>query len=177
MRGDRDRLTDIAAAIETIHSHMTVPAGVARLKHDAVLYNLVIIGEAVKSLGDETRAQRPEVPWRQIAGLRDLLAHEYFRIDMAEVTKIVERDLAPLSEALTALLADARLRREDFIQEGNERYGRAGQDREQAIWDVTLMDGLEAYPYAWPKKRGELTRSGRSRSKRRPALRSTSRRA
>ena len=75
-RGDRDRLDDIAEAIRTIQAHADSTAD-DNLRRDALLYNLLILGEAVKALSEETKARRPETPWRQIAGLRDLLAHEY----------------------------------------------------------------------------------------------------
>ncbi len=102
-RTDRERLADIAEAIRAIRKHVATSPADAGLRRDAILYNLVILGEAVKGLSEETRALRPKIPWRQIAGLRDLLAHEYFRIDMAEITKIIERDLAPLEQAVAAL--------------------------------------------------------------------------
>jgi uncharacterized protein with HEPN domain len=65
----------------------------------------VIVGEAVKGLGDAARAARPELPWKQIAGLRDLLTHEYFRIAMSDIEKIVDRDLAALEDAARAMLS------------------------------------------------------------------------
>lgn len=49
--------------------------------YDAVIRNLEIIGEAVKHVPDEIRANMPEINWRGAAGLRDMLAHEYFGID------------------------------------------------------------------------------------------------
>ena len=101
-RGDRERLEDLAEAIAAIHAHLRSRAP-SDLKRDAILYNLVIVGEAVKGLALETRAGHPEIPWKQIAGLRDLLTHEYFRIDMDEIDKVVERDLAPLAAAVQAL--------------------------------------------------------------------------
>lgn len=102
-RSDRERLEDLRNAIAAIHGHLAAKAG-GNLKRDAILYNLVIVGEAVKGLTNETRAHHPDIPWKQIAGLRDLLTHEYFRIDMAEIEKIVERDLAPLAAAVASLL-------------------------------------------------------------------------
>ena len=102
-RGDRERLDDIADAIRTIRAHAADRGSDERLRRDALLYNLLILGEAVKALGEETRARRPEIPWRQIAGLRDLLAHEYYRIDVAEIDSIIEHDLTPLQSAITAL--------------------------------------------------------------------------
>jgi len=62
------------------------------------------VGEAVKGLDEDTKAQRSDIQWKQIAGLRDLLTHEYFRIEMAEIEKIMERDLAPLNVAVRELL-------------------------------------------------------------------------
>ena len=72
------------------------------------MYNLLTIGEAVKALSDETRTRDPDIPWRHVAGLRDVIAHECFRIDIIEIRKIVSRDLLPVSAAV-----DALLRRED----------------------------------------------------------------
>lgn len=102
-RADRERLADIAAAIDRIDAHLANARADHDLRRDATLYNLVIIGGAVKSLSAETMAERAEIPWQRIAGLRDRLAHEYFRIDTAEIEKIVSRDLAPLRSAVTAL--------------------------------------------------------------------------
>jgi uncharacterized protein with HEPN domain len=76
-----------------------------RLRQDAVLRKLEIIGEAAKKLSDDTRQRRPEIPWKQIAGLRDRLVHDYFGVDLALVWVVVERDLNALSEAVEALLA------------------------------------------------------------------------
>lgn len=75
-----------------------------RLVHDALLFQFVVIGEAVKNLGPETREATPQIPWSNIAGLRDLIAHEYFRIDIHRVLEIVERDLPPLERAIDELL-------------------------------------------------------------------------
>ena len=109
-RGDRERLEDLAEAITAIHAHLATRVR-GDLKRDAILYNLVIVGEAVKGLAEETRARHPEIPWKQIAGLRDLLTHESFRIDMDEIDKVVERDLAPLAHAVRTLLRKPKQRR------------------------------------------------------------------
>lgn len=60
---------------------------------DAVVRNIEIIGQAVKGVSDATRALEPDVPWRQMAGMRDKLIHEYFGVDLALVWDVVERDL------------------------------------------------------------------------------------
>jgi uncharacterized protein with HEPN domain len=102
-RGDRERLDDIAEALKTIRQYATDHKSNERLRRDALLYNLLILGEAVKALGEDTKARRPDVPWRQIAGLRDVLAHEYYRIDVTEIEGILKRDLPALEIAITKL--------------------------------------------------------------------------
>ena len=74
--------------------------------HDALLFQFVVVGEAVKHLSEETRAQAPEVPWRDVAALRDLITHEYFRISIERILQIVDRDLPVLQEAVTRLLVE-----------------------------------------------------------------------
>lgn len=104
-RAERERLEDIRDAILAIRAHAASTDLSKRLRRDAILYNLVIVGEAVKGLDTGTTARRPEIPWGQVAGLRDLLTHEYFRIDMTEIDKIIEHDLGPLEAAINDLLA------------------------------------------------------------------------
>jgi uncharacterized protein with HEPN domain len=74
-----------------------------RKTQDAVIRNIEIIGQAVKGLTGDTRALEPEVPWRQIAGMRDKLIHEYFGVDLALVWDVVERELPRLLTQLRAL--------------------------------------------------------------------------
>ena len=52
---------------------------------DAVIRNLEVIGEAVKNLSSELRVQHPDVPWTRIAGMRDVLIHEYFGVRVETV--------------------------------------------------------------------------------------------
>lgn len=108
-RDEQDRLRDIQDAIAAIRGHLeetdkTTAAREDPLLHDALLFQFVVIGEAVKNLSPGTRESAPEIPWSDIAGLRDLIAHEYFRIDIHRVLEIVERDLPPLEGAIDELL-------------------------------------------------------------------------
>jgi len=105
-RDERARLRDIAQAIAAIRAHLTgEDVAAAAVLHDALLFQLVVIGEAVKGLGDELRGAEPEVPWRSVAGLRDMIAHQYFQIEMDRILAIIERDLPGLDDAVGRLLA------------------------------------------------------------------------
>ncbi len=71
---------------------------------DAVIRNLEIIGEAVKRLPEEMRGSTSNVDWRKIAGLRDILIHEYFGINVEVVWDIVEHKLPGLEAVVQRLL-------------------------------------------------------------------------
>jgi uncharacterized protein with HEPN domain len=112
-RDEAERLRDIRDAIAAIHAHLgrlqDEPTENERiLVHDAVLYQFVVIGEATKNLSVAVREATLEIPWEDVAGLRDLIAHEYFRIEMDRVIRVVERDLPPLQQAIEHLLDDDR---------------------------------------------------------------------
>jgi len=70
----------------------------------AVIRNLEVIGEATKHLSATTRQAHPEIPWRQVAGLRDVLIHDYMDIDLTEVWNVVEHELPTLKQAVNALI-------------------------------------------------------------------------
>jgi uncharacterized protein with HEPN domain len=77
-----------------------------RKTQSAVVRQLEIIGEAVKHLSAEVRQAAPDVPWRQIAGVRDRLIHAYFQVDLEAVWVMVETDL-PALESTVQRLRDA----------------------------------------------------------------------
>jgi len=72
--------------------------------HDAVIRNLEIIGEAAKRVDDAYRAAHPGVPWRALAGLRDVLIHQYEGVDLEGVWTVVERDLPQVRLGIRSLL-------------------------------------------------------------------------
>jgi uncharacterized protein with HEPN domain len=105
-RDERERLTDIEEALAAVRAHLGAAGawtGDPQL-HDALPFQFVVVGEAVKHLAPETRAAASEVPGADVAGLRDLIAHEYFRIDIERVLAIVDRDLPALEQAIDRLL-------------------------------------------------------------------------
>jgi uncharacterized protein with HEPN domain len=73
---------------------------------DAVAYNLQVIGEAVKNIPNELRDRYPQIEWRKIAGLRDILAHAYFSIDDEIIWDIVQTKLTGLHECISAIKYD-----------------------------------------------------------------------
>ena len=80
MKDDKVYLVHIADAIGQIVSYTAGGRDefmTDRMIQDAVVRNLEVIGEATKNLSDKTKGQRPEIPWRRVAGLRDVLIHDY----------------------------------------------------------------------------------------------------
>ena len=78
-----------------------------RMRQDATLRKLEIIGQAVKNLSDETRSREPEIPWKQIAGMRDKVIHDYFGVNLEIVWAVVEMELPKLEQAIGRLLQRA----------------------------------------------------------------------
>jgi uncharacterized protein with HEPN domain len=74
------------------------------LHQDAILRQLTIVGEAAKRVSAEFRARHPEVPWRQTAGFRDVVVHDYAQVDLQEVWRIVQEDLPALVAMLEPLV-------------------------------------------------------------------------
>lgn len=71
------------------------------MAYDAVLRNLAVIGEAVRSLTEAERAEWPGVAWAPIAGLRNVVVHEYFRIQPALILDILDDELGELAAVLS----------------------------------------------------------------------------
>ncbi|MBI3258799.1 MAG: DUF86 domain-containing protein [Ignavibacteriae bacterium] len=75
-----------------------------RSLQDAIIRRLEIIGEAVKNLPHPFKIKHPDIPWKQIAGMRDILIHEYFDVDLILTWKVVKQELPLIKEKLSAIL-------------------------------------------------------------------------
>lgn len=80
----------------------------SRLIHDAVVRNLQTLAESSQRLTDEIKLSEPGVPWRAIAGFRNILVHDYLAIDIDAVWLVISRELPPLRSARQ--LMEQRLR-------------------------------------------------------------------
>ena len=107
-RDYRLQLTDILDAItfiEEITGGITVEKFKSnRLVRDAVIRNLQVIGEAVRVLPDEVKNKSVDVQWHKIAGMRNMIIHEYFGIDMDIIWNVVKEKLPELKCACNSLL-------------------------------------------------------------------------
>ncbi len=96
----RDALDDIAAYCGSDRDGFFSD----RMRQDATLRKLEVIGQAVKNLSEPTKSRRPEIPWKQIAGMRDKVIHDYFGVNLEIVWAVVERELPRLKVAIADLL-------------------------------------------------------------------------
>ena len=75
-------------------------------KQDAVVRQLQILGEAVKRLSVAVRAAHPNIPWREVAGMRDKLVHDYFGVDLQFVWITATKDVPALRPQIERILAE-----------------------------------------------------------------------
>lgn len=103
----RLRLRDILDAADRIRGYtsaMDLGAFSAdRRTVAAVLYELIVIGEAAGDFPEDVQALHPDVPWKAMRGLRNVVAHRYFAVSLERVWKTLTADLPPLVESLRRL--------------------------------------------------------------------------
>ena len=104
-RSDRDRLLDVLEAGAAIAEHLRRGPLSDGLVFDAVRVRLIEIGEAVKDVSPELLSRQPLISWRQVATMRDQLAHRYVATSHAIVARTVDADLVESLVATGSLLA------------------------------------------------------------------------
>jgi uncharacterized protein with HEPN domain len=104
------RIADIISAVQNV---LTYTAGMTyadftadRKTVDAVIRNLIIIGEATSHIPDEVSDAHPEIPWRDMRGMRNLVVHEYFGVSDKILWDTVQVDLPSLPALLKRVLQD-----------------------------------------------------------------------
>ena len=75
----------------------------SRLVQDAVIRNLQTLAESSQRLSSEIKGTEPQIPWRELAGFRNVLVHGYLGVDLGAVWLVVEQDLPALNEALNRM--------------------------------------------------------------------------
>lgn len=102
--------TDILESIEKIETY-AMPAGrESFLKdgeaQDAVIRRLAIIGEAAKNMPLELKRKHPNIPWKKITGMRNILIHEYSEVDVERVWDTVQREIPALKKEILIIQAE-----------------------------------------------------------------------
>ena len=104
IRSADERFSDILLAIDRCRVYrahlMSEDQEFAAMAFDAILRNLAVIDEAVRALPEETTESMPDIPWSSIAGLRNIVIHEYFRVDPDLIADIVDNYLDHLAQTL-----------------------------------------------------------------------------
>lgn len=109
-REPRFLLDDILESIEAIEEFSEGMSEYdlksSRLKQSAITREFEIIGEAVKNLPSQFKEDNPDVPWKEIAGMRDVIIHNYFRVDIDSIWNAIKKDIPVLKEQISQLMKD-----------------------------------------------------------------------
>jgi len=110
MKGDLLYLTNIKDCIQRIEAY-TIEGKEKFLEtpmvQDAVIRNFEIIGEATKRLSPGLTNAYRDIAWKQIAGLRDILIHDYLKVNLNRIWGIIEQDLPDLKQVVESLLQNS----------------------------------------------------------------------
>lgn len=101
-------IQDVFDAIGKINSYVSGITGEKELKNDektyeAVIWNFTVIGEAVKNIYEEVRKNNPEVEWKEIMAMRNLMVHEYWGINEGVVWDAIKNNLPELKSVITKI--------------------------------------------------------------------------
>jgi uncharacterized protein with HEPN domain len=109
VRNDRERLLDIVEAIDRIQEQ----AGRGRRAFETdklvqtwMVHHIEILGDATRAISEGLRLRYPKTPWREMVAMRNVLAHDYFAIDIEQVWATVQNDLPALKSQIETILQD-----------------------------------------------------------------------
>lgn len=108
--GDKVRLSHVYDAIETIEKYISDSSFESFIENsmmlDACIRQLQVIGESCRNVSFDLRERYPEVPWRQIIGLRIIVIHEYFGVDDIVIWEIIMNDLPPFKHQIKSIIKE-----------------------------------------------------------------------
>ena len=103
-----ERLEERTKDIHSVDDFLSSASGMVLL--DATCMLLIAIGESLKNLDKVTNGELlstyPSVPWKNVKGLRDIIAHHYFDVDAAQILWIIKNEISPLKEAIRFFIND-----------------------------------------------------------------------
>jgi len=109
MRDAAERLRDILEAIDRIEKYAA--RGRASFEADELIqtwmvHHIEVIGEASRALSPEFQSRFPDIPWRAMIGMRNIIAHQYFGIDLGAVWSVIDHDLPTLKQNIARALEE-----------------------------------------------------------------------
>lgn len=113
MRADHDWLEEMVDALQRATAYLGAAGReefmADNLLRDAISYRLAVAGEAAKQVSEGLRVRYPGIPWRDMAGMRDILVHGYYRVEPIRIWNTVRHDCSRLLPELRAAHADSLL--------------------------------------------------------------------
>jgi len=110
VKGDHLYLIHIAECMQRIDAYSQAGRKVfmeSSMAQDAVIRNFEIIGEAAKRISEGVKMKYSTVPWRRLAGFRDVLIHNYMGVDLEEIWNVIEHDLHDLKRKIQLILEES----------------------------------------------------------------------
>ncbi|MCB1149073.1 MAG: DUF86 domain-containing protein [Chlamydiia bacterium] len=105
------RISDIINAIDKTEKYISGMTFAQFKKHDmtvdAVIRNLEVIGEAANAIPKSVKLKYPEIPWKLMSGMRNILIHEYFGVDVSTVWQTAKKNLPSVKKNLVAILEES----------------------------------------------------------------------